>query len=184
MIIHDKSDAAKYFVKGLDYVKHMPPKKNPFSRHTKAISNEELMTKNYTIIIGTTKKGSIDFISESISQKQSAGVNIDNMIIVIVDYFKDSMIRSKYIKGKVLRGHKTNLKPIFIFVEFDVMNTIIQIEDEYNQCFSYKELSRHYLKQLQSVHDYCKALSLDDMKSHQKNPIKKGGNDIANSSLV
>jgi len=183
MSIHDNSDAAKYFVKGLEYVKSMPPKKNRFSGDKKNLSHEGVKAKEYITIIGTTRKESIDYISEVINQKQNSGFDINQIVIVIVDYFKDSMIRSKYIKGKILRGNKTKSSPIYVFVEFNELDQIIQIEDDYNQSFSYKELSRHYKKQLQVVYDYGNPGSKKAVKNSLK-PHEKGGNDFANSTMV
>lgn len=183
MSIHDNSDAAKYFVKGLKYIKSMPPKKNRFSGNKKNLSNEGIKAKEYIIIIGTTRKESIDYISGVINQKQSSGFDLNQIVIVIVDYFKDSMIRSKYIKGKILRGNKTKSSPIYVVVEFNELDQIIQIEDEYNQSFSYKELSRHYKKQLQVVYNYSNSVSNIIVETKSK-PHEKGGNDFANSTMV
>lgn len=183
MIIHDNSDSAKYFVKGLDYVKSMPLKKKRFTEPDKLGASTENRDIEYITIIGTTRKESIDYIGHVIRQKQGAGYDIDQMLIVILDYFKDSMIRSKYIKGKLLRGNKTKLSPVYIFVEFNEFDQITLIEDEYNQRFSYKDLSRHYKKQLQQVHE-LNELDVKIKTSKKIKPLKKGGNDLANSTMV
>jgi Zn/Cd-binding protein ZinT len=162
----------------------MPPKKNRFNKDKKNSSIEVIKAKEYIIIIGTTRKESIDYISDVINQKQNSGFDIEQIVIVIVDYFKDSMIRSKYIKGNILRGNKTKSSPIYIFVEFNELDQIIQIEDEYNQSFSYKELSRHYKKQLQVVLNYSNLESNTMAVNNNSKPHKKGGHDFANSTMV
>ena len=184
MIIHDNSDTAIYFAKGLDYVNSTPLKKKSFSLKKNESKKEASQVNEYITIIGTTRKESIDFIANVISQKQSSGFAIDQILIVILDYFKDSMIRSKYIKGKLLRGNKTKLLPVYIFVEFNELDKIIQIEDEYNQSFSYKGLSRHYKKQLQLVHEYSGVTNNIEEASKIRKTPKKGGNDFANSTMV
>lgn len=186
MIIHNNSDAALYFAKGLDFVSHLPEKKSLFVKKTKD-DNREVNNEILVTFIADTRKESIDFVSEMIVKKQKAGVELNKMLVVIVDYFKDSMIRSKYIQGKLLRGNKTKLSPSYIFVEFNEADKIIQIEDEYNQCFSYKDLSRGYKRQLLKVNEIIKVLDTDvkiEGSVNRSKSSKKGGSDIANSSLV
>lgn len=183
MIIHDNSHAAKYFVKGLDYVNSLPRKKKGFKREKTPQDDKGFVNQECLIIIGTTRKSSIDFIADMLIQKQSTGLKMDQIMIVIVDYFKDSMIRSKYIKGKLLRGNKTKESPFYVFVEFNEVNQIIMIEDDYNQSFSYKDLSRHYKKQLQLVVEYQEK-SVNNKVDQGIKPLKKGGRDLANSTMV
>lgn len=150
-LIHDSSKPCEYFCKGVDFVLNQSIKKNKTRKRTIEIdesSDDEFFLSQKVCLVATTEKDSIEWLKEQIT-------NIENqrkqVILVIVDYFRDSMITSKYIKESLLRGTQTIELNHIILVEFFENDYIVRIEDTYDHCYSYKRLSRGYKKRINQV---------------------------------
>ena len=126
----------------------------------------------------TTEKESIEWLTRVLEEEYR---NERGTLICIVDYYKDSMIHLRYLeeiihrtlkKKTLLAGQKAEAVRIFI-IEANERDSIIRIEDQYNESYSYRLLSRNTKKSLKKI-----------MDCYQEEEKKMEVKPYANSSLV
>jgi len=189
VIKNDGTNMAVYFEEGLRYIQSRPLATGFFKKNRREVASDLLrqpetedVYEALEIYISSTNKKSLDWLKSemvSVSEKAKANQSIE---IILVDYYKDSMIQHKYIKSHALKGLKMNPPPHFVFVEFNEFDTITQIEDAYNECFRYKKLSKSFKKNLEKVGNINKLKS--ETIDVKKKSVTQGGEEDANSSLV
>ncbi len=169
-IRNDNTKSSEYFCKGLEF------QMNIFTKKGLVIKDEVIL------LVGTTSIESQDWIKSQLREisKVHDG-DFNNMIVVIVDYFKDSMIHKKYISNRMLKGIKVNNNPKIICIDFTETDHILSIEDEYNNTFSYRLLSRYYKRQLRQI---CHTLKDEQSKDIKKKAESKRRGRYADSGLV
>ena len=150
-IIGDQSYTTNYFLQGLEYYfDFVLPKKPQLLKKIeklKAKQKEDIQNAYHKYYVITTRKESLGWLKNQLNKDNGQYKNI----IIVLEYFKDSSISSAYIKTYLERGNEQiNIHQI-ICIEFNENDHIIQIEDEYNQMFSYNSLSRGYRKKLQYI---------------------------------
>jgi len=190
MIKSDGSYTAKYFIMGLYYVlTHETERKFNRRKYSMKTSEEAIdpeiieafessSLSNKHLFVGTTKKKSLEWINNELKLHCLRGSDFSKMIIVITDFFEDSSINRHYIIEKVLRGIQLSEKPVFVFKEFREADYIAMIEDDYDEAFSFKHISRHLKKQLQKT-----ANMIGEMKNFQS-ADKEEVRDYASRSVV
>jgi len=188
-LIHDGSKTCEYFCKGIDFLIHQSIKKDrSLSEQVKSnptINYQEVanpIMANYgepqrVCLIATTEKESQEWLKEQII---TATQEKQTLLIVIVDYFRDSMITSKYLQGMLLRGIPECENPMFLFVEFFEQNYILRIEDTYDHKYSYNKLTRSYKRGLKHVVQFFEESNVEEKKQVKKSRRST----YANRSLV
>jgi len=154
-LIHDGSKTCEYFCKGVDFLIHQSIKKdrtltnqinaNPININSLSATCGE---SHRLCFVATTEKESQEWLKEQIN---AAAKEKQMMLIVIIDYFRDSMITTKYLQGTLLRGIPQCDNLVFMMVEFFERDYILRIEDTYDHKYSYNKLTRGYKKGLKSV---------------------------------
>lgn len=161
-VIHDESRKTRYFAKLLEgYIEFNYQQR----QNLKELEKVKLYSK--TILMGSTQKDAMNFLKKQVQNYLETEV-----IIVIVDYFKDSMITKAYIKQFIEKG-KANLKIDYVFVEFLEQDYIQSIEDEHNHELSLKQISKYRKKVIHKL-----------LVKQGYEKIKKGRERYVNSSLV
>lgn len=160
-IIHDGSNSAEYFYKGIDHCYYEKIKKQ---KSTDKIPVEKDSTR--IILLATTEKQSQDWLKSkvdqlinhetvtgncSVSDEVHMPLSVPQICIVILDYYRDSMINLRYIKETLDRGHRTSSDQMMIFVEHIESDAILRIEDSYDHGYRYRKLSRQYKRALKQV---------------------------------
>lgn len=138
----------------------------------------EQKSQSRNLYLCTTEKESIQWLTRVLEEEYR---NERDTMICIVDYYKDSMIHLRYLeeiihrtlKNKsLLSGQKVEAIRIFT-IEANEKDCIIRIEDQYNESYSYRLLSRNTKKSLKKI--------MDCYQEEEKNVEVKS---YANSSLV
>ncbi|MBN2220975.1 MAG: hypothetical protein JW708_02135 [Vallitaleaceae bacterium] len=138
----------------------------------------EQRTQTRNLYLCTTEKESIQWLTCALEDEYR---NERETMICIVDYYKDSMIHLRYLeeiihrtlkKKTLVAGQKEEVLRIFT-IEANEKDSIIRIEDQYNESYSYRLLSRNTKKSLKKIMDYY--------QEEEKNVEVKS---YANSSLV
>lgn len=162
-IIHDGSNAAEYFCKGIDRCDYEHMKKRKITENTPDHDSEQ---SNNVCLIATTEKPSLDWLKAQVDQFEKNGQNseqyrdqnlerhpseLQQLCIVILDYYKDSMINERYIRRMLDRGNPVPKVRKMVLVEQIESDTILRIEDSYDHGYRFKKLSGHYKKALKQV---------------------------------
>lgn len=150
-IVGDQSRTANYFLQGLEYYEEnvLPKKQHLIKklRKLRAKQKGQVQTEYHAYYVVTTKKNSLKWLKYQLSEF----CKHKKIVVVVLEYFKDSSITSSYIKAYLERGNEgINIHQI-ICIEFQENDHIVQIDDEYNDTFSYMSLSRYYRKKLQHI---------------------------------
>lgn len=160
-VLCDRSDETKYYQKGLylTYRKLLEKREKAshkiriVDRFRKPKPQAKAESESLTIhrcLIGTQKKASLEWIGRTVQQAiEKEGYVIRE--IVIIHYLKDCMITPKYIKNKLFMGVKQPPKISISYVDFLEQDVVCRIEDEYNQEYSGKYLSRPYRKSMERI---------------------------------
>lgn len=186
-VMHDGSEAAKYFIKGLEYVHRYPRQRWSFGRsiRTERGSISPEMEYSRDVLVARTSKESIQWLETRFADALDLGWPVDRMTIVIVEYYRDSMIQKGYLRNRMLRGYKGNKEPDFMMVEFRESDAVVRLEDEYDGKFSYRNLSGHYRKQLHRIAERITVKESNrEMGSLKPDSLEAGGGKYADSSLV
>lgn len=160
--VHDGTKETMYFSKVIDKIINQ--------RFDYVASFGEDDTSEYgpsTLFLGTTKKASLECIKDKVDEYDEHPCHI-----VIIDYFKDSMINKSYIKHYLEKGKSDN-RFRYTFVEFLERDYIQCIDDEHNHEISIKDISRYRKKRIYRL-----------LKEHGYRKVKKGRVGYADSTVV
>ena len=136
------------------------------------------MAKSPCIYLCTTEKASIQWLTRVLEDEYRQD---RDTIICILDYYKDSMIHLRYLeeiihrtlKKKVLAPGQKQESIRILTIEANERDSIIRIEDQYNESYSFRLLSRKTKKALKKIMDcYQEEEKIMEVKPY------------ANSSLV
>jgi hypothetical protein len=179
-LIHDGSKSCEYFCKGIDYVYDERIKKAGVKKQMPGDESSFLTSPNRmnkVCLVGTTEKDSLEWLKSYIDSLEGQKKTI---LLVLVDYFRDSMITHTYIKQSLLRGNTVIDLDEVVWVEFNEQDHITRIEDSYDHRYSYKRLSRNYKKKIDQV------IGILEMNTHHKETTKgkQRGKAYANRSMV
>lgn len=136
--------------------------------------------------VATTEYTSMEWLREAIQNCASRNPMIG---IVILDYYKDSMITQKYITETVCRGYSKLTIETVILVENNEHDSILRIEDTYDHSYRFQKLSGKYKAAIKKVIQF-----FDDPVKENKHANKHakarfwnkkiGGKNYADRSLV
>ena len=148
-IIGEQVQAVQYFLQGLAYFEEnvLPKKQRLIKQLRKIREKKEKQLEEQVFYAITTRKASLEWLNNHIGTMPQE----KKITIIVLEYFKDSSITSEYIKAYLDRGKSTKKSVEIISIEFREHDYIVQLEDEYNQSFSYKSLSRYYRKKIQHI---------------------------------
>jgi len=156
-IANDGSRGGRYFEKGLTWIGEKPIKLKWYQKPLKL-----KLAANWKILIASTRKSGIQWLRKEVGTIYDEGDDLSRVLIICVDYFKDSMIQKKYVMSQILKGLKKVSKPKIIMVEFTENDYILSIEDEFDDAYSFKPLSKYYKGKLLEVYKSCEKSKLEE----------------------
>lgn len=178
MIIQYSQDrSARYFHIGLDYMLHRPFRRKWFEKEAPINVDDDMI-----IFIATPSIQSQDWLKKKINlvNEERSG-DLSRLLVCFVDYLPDSSLNSQYLRQRLMKGLKVKNEFTVITVDFIEADYALALEDEYNHCYSFKNLSRYYKKQLKKV------ILLASRKVEDKTTesmVKQKGETYGNRSLV
>lgn len=110
-----------------------------------SISFQDDIKETITYYLTSTEKEGVEWL------KQKTETITSEMNILILQYFSDSQINVKYMKGYLNRGRKNNIVRKIATVPYNDVDHMQRIEDEYNETVKIKYLSKAYRKILERV---------------------------------
>ncbi len=173
-IRYDQQPGNEYFAKCLTKMKDIPVKKSIFAKKEMIEIN-----KKGLVLVCNTEEDSLQWLKKEIEKcYEWQGEDLSSVTIVITDYYPDSKIRVKYIKDISLKGLNIVKPPVLIPLTFNEGDTIIRIENKYDERVEVMALSRSYKKTLRKVLDQYV------IKPVKKEKQKGRGEKYADRSLV